>query len=114
MKELDALMNALNERGIPKSLRMTAKVVPFPKEKDTPEKKQELLNEAVRHCLKHHLKEDSHLMKLFADFSFELAMNKLVEELDIKPPEKSPEVGSDDMEKLIAGLGKFLEELKNL
>ena len=43
MKELDALMKALNEKGIPESLRKTTKLVPFPKETDTPEKKQELI-----------------------------------------------------------------------
>lgn len=93
MKELDALMKALNEKGISKSLRKTTKLVPFPKETDTPEKKQELLNNAVRGCLAYHIAKNDDLEELFADFSYELAMITLVKELDIKPPEESPELG---------------------
>ena len=103
MKELDALMNALNEKGIPESLRMTTKVIPFPKNADTPEKKQELLDEAIEHSILHHIADNEDLGELFGAFAYELGMNALVKELDIKAPEESPE------------LGKILEELlKNL
>lgn len=91
MKELDALMNALNEKGISKSLRLTAKVVPFPKDKDTPEKKQALLNEAIKHSLAHYFADNEDLGEMFGAFAYELGMNALIKELDIKAPEESPE-----------------------
>ena len=93
MKELDALMNALNEKGIVKSMRMTAKVVPFPKDKDTPEQKQAFLDEAIKHSLAHHFADNEDLGELFGAFAYELGMNALIKELDIKAPEESPELG---------------------
>ena len=93
MKELDALMNALNEKGISKSLRLTAKVVPFPEDKDTPEKKQALLDEAIKLSLAHHFADNESLGEMFGAFAYELGMNALVKELDIKAPEESPELG---------------------
>lgn len=103
MKELDALMKAIDEKGISKSLRMTAKIVPFPESKDTPEKKQALLDEAIKNSLARHFAEDEKLAELFAEFIYELGMNALVKELDIKAPEKSPEIG-----KILAELLKNL------
>lgn len=93
MKELDALMNALNEKGISKRLRLTAKVVPFPADKDTPEKKQALLNEAIKRSLACYFAENEDLGELFGTFAYELGMNAIVKELDIKAPEESPELG---------------------
>lgn len=103
MKELDALMNALNEREIPKCLRITAKLAPFPENADTPEKKQALLKEAIEHSLINHFKEDEDLKKLFNAYCFEIGMNTLIKELDIKVPEESP-----SLEKFLAELLKKL------
>ena len=106
MKELDALMKALDEKGISKSLRFTAKLCPFPKHTDTPEKKQELLDKAVKECLLHHIAEDEELRSLYFDFINEVGMKALIEKLDIKAPEESPDIG-EFLEKLLIFLKNF-------
>jgi hypothetical protein len=103
MKELDALMKALDEKGIIKAMRMTAKIVPFPESKDTAEKKQALLDEAIKNSLAHHFADDETLGDMFGMFAYELGMNALVKELGIKAPEESPEMG-----KILAELLKNL------
>lgn len=87
MKELEALMNALNERCIPEALRMTAKKVLFPKTANTQEEKQKLLNNAVRLVLIYHFGEDENLRHLFSDFAYEFGMYALIKELNIETPE---------------------------
>lgn len=93
MKELDALMKALDKKGIIKAMRMTAKIIPFPESKDTPEKKQALLDEAIKHSLGHHFADNEDLGEMFGAFAYELGMNALIKELGIKAPEESPELG---------------------
>lgn len=84
MKEFKALMDALEERNIPEKLKMTVSVVPLPEE--VPEdKKQELINEAIKGCLMVSFDKDEELQDLYFDYITEIGMNAIIKELDIKP-----------------------------
>ena len=88
MKQHDALMKALEEKGIIRSLKIAASVVPLPDDTDTEEKKKKLINTAVKLTLFKRFAEDEELGNLFAEYSYELGINALLDELNIQPSEK--------------------------
>ena len=103
MKELDALMNALNEQHIPEILRLTTKVISMPKDADTPEKRQALLNKAIKSSLLREFGNNDDLRELFSDYACEIAMNALIAKLDIKAPEEPVSI-KDFLKKLFEKL----------
>ena len=91
MKELDNLMEALKKRDIPKKFRFAAKLAGYPKDAKDDEEAQKILDGATKHALCNAFDNDDELFNLFGDYSFELGMNALIKELDIKVPEKGTE-----------------------
>ena len=90
MKELDALIKALEERNVIKSLKITVSMNPIP---DEIPNKEEVMNDAIKACLSQYFAEDNHkdVRKLFINYAGELALNELVKALNIRPEESEKE-----------------------
>ena len=103
MKELDALITALNEKGVIDALKRAIENNLVPKEI---EDKQEATNDAVKACLCEYFMKHKKISDLFIEFSVELGLDALVKELDIKPSTKQNKPFSDMLHELIDDLFK--------
>lgn len=90
MKEHDELMKALVDKNIIKSIKLTIAVVPLPKDCENPKEK---VDESVKDMLNHTFKTDDDLADKFAAYAVNLALDALVDEFDIQPPEKRAKNG---------------------
>lgn len=88
MKELDNLMEALEKRGCIKSLHIAAKIVGYPEKAKDDEEAQKIIDNATRDALRGEFERDDKLCELFADYCYEIGMNALIKELNIKVADK--------------------------
>ncbi len=107
MKELDALIKALEKEGVIESLKLTVSAVPLPPDVKTEEEKQQLVNEAVKECLSGYFDDDENeeMFDLFVDYCWKLGLNELVKALNIKPSENTKDF-KDFLHELIEDLFK--------
>lgn len=80
MKEFIEL---LKEKGIVDKLQTSVNVVP-PPVNVSPEKVQELMNEAIKECLEYSITKDKELMNKFSEIAIEMAFEALIKELNIQ------------------------------
>ena len=100
MKELDELMKALEERKIPKKLKMTVAVTAPMIKGQTPEETQKIIDECVQVTLYRKFDEDEELGELFMHYAVEVGMEALLKELNIKPEESEESKVPEDIKKL--------------
>lgn len=105
MKELDALMEALKKRDIPKKLQIAAKFFGYPIHAKDDEHAQKITDEAVKNALGRTFGDDDELCELFADYAWEIGMNALIKELNIKVADKGEKSKVPDI------LKKLIDEI---
>lgn len=105
MKELNDLMEALKKRDIPKKLQWATNVVGYPAHAKDDEDAQRIINGATKHALKDIWENDDELASLFVDYSYELGMNSLIKELNIKVADKGEKSKVPDI------LKKLIDEI---